>query len=71
MTRQEHGPTPSALGPIDLARLAALQQFIGPQRPQQVLRQMGRRNRSHCWLTHEVMLWVVLARGVLTDVLET
>src|SRR5438552_8080307 len=27
----------------------------------------GRRNRSDCRLTHEIMLWVVLAMGILTD----
>jgi Insertion element 4 transposase N-terminal/Transposase DDE domain len=48
--------------------LAGLQQVIGPQRLQQVLQGTGRRNRSHCRLTHEVMLWVVLAMGLLTDV---
>lgn len=67
MTRQGRYTTLRALEPVDLSRLAGLQQFIGPQRPQQVLRDLGRRNRSHCRLTQEVMLWVVLAMGVLTD----
>jgi len=64
MTRQGRLP---ALGPVDLERLAGLQQFIGPERLQQVLRACGRRNRGHCRLTHDVMLWVVLAMGVLTE----
>jgi hypothetical protein len=67
MTRQDSQGA-AGLGPIALARLAGLQQVIGMQRLQQVLQQTGRRNRSHCRLTHEVMLWVVLAMGLLTDV---
>lgn len=67
MTRQGYCPTLAALGPVELQRLAGLQQFIGTDRPQQVLRDLGRRNRSHCCLTHEVMLWIVLAAAVLTD----
>jgi Insertion element 4 transposase N-terminal len=67
MTRPDDSrnlPTP---GPVDVQRLAGLQQFIGPDRLQQVLQQTGRRRRGHCQLTHEVMLWVVLAMGLLTD----
>jgi hypothetical protein len=67
MTRQGLSSGPPALGPVDLDRLAGLQHFIGPDRLTQVLRGCGRRNRSHCRLTHEVMLWVVLAMGLLTD----
>jgi Insertion element 4 transposase N-terminal/Transposase DDE domain len=67
MTRQGCCPTRPALGPVDLQRLAGLQQFIGSDRLQQVLRDLGRRNRSHCCLTHEVMLWIVLAAAILTD----
>jgi hypothetical protein len=52
---------------VELERLAGLQQFIGADRLQQVLHDTGRRNRSHCRLTHAVMLWVVLAMGILTD----
>jgi hypothetical protein len=57
-----------ALGPVELDRLAGLQHVIGPDRLEQALRDTGRcHNRSHCQLTHRVMLWVVLAMGVLTD----
>ncbi len=62
MTQQGSSP-----GPVDLDRLAGLQHFIGTQRLTQVLRDCGRCNRRHCRLTHEVMLWVVLAMGILTD----
>jgi hypothetical protein len=67
MTRQGLANGAAVLGPVDLERLAALQHFIGPDRLTQVLRGCGRRNRRHGRLTHEVMLWVVLAMGILTD----
>src|SRR5262245_56699895 len=50
-----------------LDRLVGLQQFIPPERVRQAARDAGRRNRADCRLTHEVMLWVVLAMGLLTD----
>jgi hypothetical protein len=65
---QELLPVPRGLRREDLDRLDALQQFIGSEQPQQVLQEVGRSNRSHCWLTHEVMLWLVLAMGILTEV---
>ena len=48
-------------------RLAALQQVIDPQDVQQALRACpaARRERA-CVLTRQVMLWVVLAMGILT-----
>jgi hypothetical protein len=50
-----------------LDRLVGLQQFIAPELVRQAIRRTGRRNRSDCRLTHEIMLWVVLAMGILTD----
>ena len=68
MKRQgSHLPAPRTLTRVELDRRAGLQQFIGTGRLQQVLDDTGRRNRSHCQRTHEVMLWVVLAMGILTD----
>ena len=67
MKRQGRCSLPQALGPVELDRLAGLQQFIGPALLQQVLADCGRHNRSHCRLTHTVMLWVVLAMGILTE----
>ncbi len=68
MPRQGRLMTHRELGPVDLSRLAGLQQFIGPERLEQALKDTGRTsNRSHCRLTYRVMLWVVLAMGVLTD----
>jgi transposase IS4-like protein/DDE family transposase len=50
-----------------LDRLVGLHQFIPPERIRQAVDEAGRRNRCDCRLTHEVRLWVVLARGILTD----
>src|SRR5262245_6675212 len=51
-----------------LDRLVGLHQFIPPELVRQAVHDTGRRNRSDCRLTHEIMLWVVLAMGILTDV---
>ena len=53
---------------VVLDRLVGLHQFISPDLVRQAVRDTGRRNRGDCRLTHEIMLWVVLAMGVLTDV---
>ena len=50
-----------------LDRLVGLHQFISPERIRQAVDASGRRNRGDCRLTHEIMLWVVLAMGILTD----
>lgn len=65
MARQRQRRVPHELNQVDLDRLAGLQHFIGPEPLQQVLHETGRTNRRHCQLTHEVMLWVVLAMGLL------
>lgn len=49
-----------------LDRLAGLEQVIRPEAVRQALHDTGRINPRACRLTHEVMLWVVLAMGVLT-----
>ena len=66
MSRQGPRRAPQGLRTEDLDRLAGLQQFIGTALPQQVLQETHPPNRSHCRLTHEAMLWVVLAMGLLT-----
>lgn len=48
-------------------RLAGLEQVIPPYLQRHVLRDTGRVNVRSCRLTHEVMLWVVLAMGLFTD----
>jgi hypothetical protein len=50
-----------------LDRLAGLEQVIHLTEIQQALRATGRVNSRTCRLTHEVVLWVVLAMGLLTD----
>jgi hypothetical protein len=50
-----------------LDRLAGLEQVIKPTVVRQVLEETGRRNSRACKLPHEVMLWVVLAMGIFTN----
>jgi len=50
-----------------LDRLTGLEKVIPPELIRQVLQATGRVNGRSCKLTHEVMLWVVLAMGLLTD----
>ncbi len=49
-------------------RLAGLEQVIDSETIRQVLQETGRVNRRACKLTHEVVLWVVLAMGIFTNV---
>jgi hypothetical protein len=50
-----------------LDRLAGLEQVIRPDDLRQALTATGRVNTCDCVLTYEVILWVVLAMGLLTD----
>ena len=50
-----------------LDRLAGLEQVIPPQAVRQALEGTGRINHRACRLTHEVICWVVLAMGLLTE----
>lgn len=50
-----------------LDRLAGLEKVISSEAVRQALEATGRVNGRACPLTHEVMLWVVLAMGVLTN----
>src|SRR5712692_1660148 len=49
-----------------LDRLDGLSKVIPPEIIQQALLQTGRGQQKACRLSHEVMLWIVLAMGVLT-----
>lgn len=51
-----------------LDRLAGLDQVIHPDVIQQALADAGRVNSRRCLLTHEVVLWTVLAMAIFTDV---
>jgi len=48
-------------------RLAGLEQVISSGAIRQVLLATGRVNSRACKLTHEVMLWVILAMGIFTN----
>ena len=50
-----------------LDRLAGLEKVISTDAIRQALLATGRVNPRSCKLTHEVMLWIVLAMGVLTN----
>ena len=69
MTRMPRGqcilPTDDAGRILD--RLAGLEQVIRPDDIQQALSATGRVSTRSCVLTSEVILWVVLAMGLLTD----
>lgn len=58
--------TPDESGRV-LDRLAGLEQVISNEAVRQALLATGRVGQRACKLTHEVMLWVVLAMGILTD----
>jgi transposase IS4-like protein/DDE family transposase len=57
---------PDASGRI-LDRLTGLEQIIPPAAVRQALQATGRINPRSCKLTHEVVCWVVLAMGILTE----
>lgn len=50
-----------------LDRLAGLEQIISPEAIRQALQATGRIQQRACKLTFEVMCWVVLAMGLLTE----
>src|SRR5436190_13418994 len=50
-----------------LDRLLLLEQVIGPERVRQALADTGCFDSRRCRLTREVIFWVVLAMGILTD----
>lgn len=57
--------TPDESGRI-LDRLAGLEKIIKPEMVRQVLSETNRINPRACTLTHENMMWVVLAMGLFT-----
>jgi hypothetical protein len=50
-----------------LDRLIALEKVIRPMDIQQALKETGRVNLRACKLPHDVMMWVVLAMGIFTN----
>ena len=67
---REQGSSTLAAGEAGriLDRLAGLEKVIPPELMRQVLLAAGRVNGRACELTHEVMLWIVLAMGLFTNV---
>src|SRR5262249_38756014 len=69
MTRMPHGQCtlpPDESGRV-LDHLAGLEQLIPPETVRQALATTGRTDQRRCKLTHEVVCWVVLAMGILTE----
>jgi hypothetical protein len=66
---RQHGcsaaPIPNVLSVVD--RLAGLDKVISTAVMEQALSDTGKAGQRACRLSHRVMLWVVLAMGVLTD----
>lgn len=58
--------TPDDSGRV-LDRIAGLEKVISAETMRQALRDTGRVGQRACRLTHEVMLWTVLAMGLFTD----
>lgn len=50
-----------------LDRLTALEQVISPMEIEQALRETDRVNLRACKLTHTVMMWIMLAMGIFTN----
>lgn len=67
MTRQGSSTFSTDAAGRVLDRLAGLEKVISPDQVRQALLATGRANGHACKLSHEVMLWVVLAMGLLTD----
>src|SRR5690242_10250287 len=66
MTRQGCGVVAAQDAGNILDRLEGLRKVIPPEIMKQALLETGRGKQKACRLSHEVMLWIVLAMGVLT-----
>jgi len=67
MTQQGRCTIPADESGRILDRLTALEKVISPTDIRQVLEETGRVNSRACKLTHEVMMWIVLAMGIFTN----
>jgi len=67
MRQGSYGPAAEGVART-LDRLAGLEQVISPEDVRQCLLQTPRYEQRACWLSHEVMLWIVLAMGLFTNV---
>ena len=50
-----------------LDRIVGLEKIIAPEFVQRALAQTGKQTKRVCSLTNEVMIWVVLAMGLFTE----
>jgi len=66
MRIQGRGTESSAEDGLVMDRLAGLESVISRELVWQALEATGRRNVRRCPLSHEVMMWVILAMGLLT-----
>src|SRR3989442_618708 len=66
MTRQGCCVVPTQDADDILDRLEGLSKVIPPEIMKQALLETGRGKQKACRLSHEVMLWIVLAMGLLT-----
>ena len=64
MPLHAHTSDQDATCPLD--RLAGLCKIIPPEIIEQALLESGRSGQKSCTLSHQSMLWVVLAMGLLT-----
>lgn len=64
---QERGELSAGEAGRVLDRLLLLEQVIGPEYVRQALEDTGCFDSRRCRLTREVIFWIVLAMGLLTD----
>jgi hypothetical protein len=67
MTRARLEPLPADASGRVLDRLAGLEQVIPPEQFRQAVQMAGCVDAPNCVLTHDIMLHLVLAMGLLTD----
>ncbi len=67
MNEQGRSELPADLNGRIVDRLVGLEKIITPEQIQEAISATRRRDRAGCRLTCEVMMWVVLAMGLFTD----
>jgi hypothetical protein len=67
MDEQGRSGLPADINGRILDRLAGIEKIIAPELIRKAIAAAGKRNNQGCKLTHEVMMWVVLAMGLFTE----
>lgn len=67
MDEQGRSELPADINGRILDRLAGLEKIIGHDVIGEAVAKAGKRNNRGCKLTHEVMMWIVLAMGLFTE----